>query len=134
MPMNSNRPYLLRALSEWILDNACTPHVVVDAGGSQVSVPEEFVKDGQIILNIRPDAVRNLVVSNEAISFEARFAGVPRQIYVPMENIIAIYAQENGQGMVFGGESVPTDPPQPPGLPPTKVPKNPGKKRFKIVK
>ena len=135
--MNSNRPYLLRALSEWILDNDCTPYLVVDVAGDQVAVPEEYVKNGQIILNIRPDAVLNLLLSNEAVSFEARFAGVPRQIYVPMENIVAVYAQETGQGMTFGEGVLPADPPsgsQPsPGSSP-KVGKSSRKGRLRIVK
>ena len=137
MPMNSNRPYLLRALSEWILDNGCTPYILVDVVGDQVAVPEEYVKNGQIILNIRPDAVRNLMLSNEAVSFEARFASVPRQIYAPMENIVAIYAQETGQGMTFAGGVVPTDPPSGPATPrksSSKVDKSSSKGRLKIVK
>lgn len=137
MPMNSNRPYLLRALSEWILDNGCTPYLVVDVAGDQVAVPEEYVKNGQIVLNIRPDAVRNLLLSNEAVSFEARFAGVPRQIFVPMENIVAVYAQETGQGMTFGGGVLPTDPPSGPQSTPGSSPKadkSSSKGRLKIVK
>ena len=135
--MNSNRPYLLRALSEWILDNDCTPYLVVDVAGDQVAVPEEYVKNGQIILNIRPDAVLNLLLSNEAVSFEARFAGVPRQIYVPMENIVAVYAQETGQGMTFGGGVLPADPPSGPQPSPGSSPKagkSSSKGRLKIVK
>lgn len=101
MLMNSKKPYLLRAISEWILDNSYTPYLVVDAIGDQVSVPAEYIQNGKIILNIRPDALRDLVLANESVSFEARFSGTPYQIYIPMANILAIYAHENGQGLVF---------------------------------
>lgn len=102
--MRSSRPYLVRALSEWILDNHATPYVVVDAGMSGVHVPKDFVANGQIVLNISPSAVRDLSISNDALQFSARFGGVPMQVYVPIDAVLAIYARENGQGMVFGQE------------------------------
>jgi len=102
--MTPSRAYLLRALNEWILDNECTPYVVVDAEGEGVDVPQAFVKDGQIVLNINPVAVRNLFIGNEALSFEARFSGQSMQVFVPMDSVMAVYAKENGQGMVFGWE------------------------------
>ncbi len=105
--MNSKKPYLLRAISEWILDNSYTPYLVVDAIGDNVSVPSEYVQNGKIVLNIRPDALRNLVLANESVSFEARFSGTPYQIYIPIANVLAIYAHENGQGLVFDEEESP---------------------------
>ncbi len=115
--MTPSRPYLLRALNEWILDNQCTPYVVVDATVSEVDVPEQHVKNGQIVLNINPGAVRALEINNEALSFEARFGGNSRLIYVPIEAVMAVYAKENGQGMVFGWENESTDPETPPDKP-----------------
>ncbi|UZE95573.1 ClpXP protease specificity-enhancing factor [Alkalimarinus alittae] len=108
--MTPSRPYLIRALNEWILDNGMTPYLVVDAGIAGVEVPREFVTDGQIVLNICPTAVVGLTIDNEAVMFSARFGGVPMQIYVPFIAIMAIYAKENGQGMVFGSEPGVPDP------------------------
>ncbi|ARU58706.1 starvation protein B [Oleiphilus messinensis] len=102
--MNPSRPYLLRALNEWILDNHLTPYVVVDAGIKGVEVPSDYVSNGQIVLNISPGAVKGLLISNDALEFSARFGGVPMQVYVPVQAVMAIYAKENGQGMVFGAE------------------------------
>lgn len=102
--MTSSRPYLVRALNEWILDNNLTPYVVVDTSIKGVQVPEDFVSNGQIVLNISPGAVQSLCMGEESLEFSARFGGVPMSIYVPMMAIIAVYAKENGQGMVFGSE------------------------------
>ncbi|MCB1863920.1 MAG: ClpXP protease specificity-enhancing factor [Chromatiales bacterium] len=99
--MTSSRPYLLRALNEWILDNDATPHLVVDASVAGTVVPAEFVKDDQIILNIAPNAVHALVLGDDWITFRARFGGQPRDIQVPVTAVRAIYARENGEGMVF---------------------------------
>lgn len=99
--MSSNKPYLLRALFEWIVDNQCTPHLLVAAELPNVKVPDGFAEDGQMVLNISPSAVRNFSMNNEAVSFEARFSGQPHYIYVPTYAIAAIYARENGQGMAF---------------------------------
>jgi len=109
--MTPSRPYLVRALNEWILDNDMTPYLVVDAGLQGVQVPQEFVTDGQIVLNICPTAVVDLSIDNEAVEFSARFGGVPMQVYVPFTAIMAIYAKENGQGMVFGAEPGAPEPP-----------------------
>ncbi len=103
--MKSSRPYLVRALYEWIVDNDCTPHLLVNAEFSGVQVPAGFASDGQIVLNVSPSAVRHLHMDNEAISFEGRFAGVPQSLYIPSAAVLAIYARENGQGMVFEVES-----------------------------
>ncbi|MBM7061603.1 ClpXP protease specificity-enhancing factor [Pseudomonas sp. UL073] len=99
--MTSSRPYLIRALYEWIVDNNCTPHMLVNAEYAQVQVPAGFAKDGQIVLNVSPSAVRHLHMDNEAVSFEGRFGGVAHQLYIPAPAVLAIYARENGQGMVF---------------------------------
>lgn len=112
--MTPSRPYLLRALNEWILENDCTPYVLVDAGLPGVQVPEDYVNNGQIVLNITPSAVKNLYIDDDGLSFNARFGGVPIDLYVPMVAILAIYAKENGQGMVFGNEAGAPDPNQPP--------------------
>jgi len=123
--MNPSRPYLIRALQEWLIDNDSTPHLAVDATLKGVMVPEQFVTDGQIILNISPSAIQNLVIDDEAVSFNARFGGVPMNVYVPMAAILAIYARESGAGMGFGMEpgaefyeqSVNEGPPEPPEPP-----------------
>ena len=98
--MTSSRPYLVRAFNEWILDNDCTPYIVVDAGVQGVQVPAEHVANGQIVLNISPGAVRGLVIGNSALEFSARFGGVPMQVFIPLQAVMAIYAKENGEGMV----------------------------------
>ena len=102
--MTSSRPYLLRALLDWISDNGLTAHLLVDATRPEVVVPTQFVQDGKITLNIGPAAVQGLEMGNEAISFSARFAGRPMQVYVPVGAVLAIFARENGQGMMFGNE------------------------------
>ncbi|MDU9390622.1 ClpXP protease specificity-enhancing factor [Pseudomonas japonica] len=103
--MNSSRPYLVRALYEWIVDNDCTPHILVNAEYPAVQVPQGFASDGQIVLNVSPNAVRGLQMENDAVSFEGRFGGVAHSLYVPIGAILGIYARENGQGMVFELES-----------------------------
>ncbi|CNI76072.1 ClpXP protease specificity-enhancing factor [Yersinia mollaretii] len=102
--MSPRRPYLLRAFYEWLIDNQLTPHLVVDVTRPGVSVPMEFARDGQIVLNVAPRAVANLELGNDGVSFNARFGGVPRQVSVPMAAIIAIYARENGSGTLFEPE------------------------------
>ena len=111
-PMTSSRPYLVRALYEWILDNGCTPHVVVDALLEGVEVPQEHVKDGQIVLNVSPVAVQDLSIDDHYVSFNGRFAGISRRILVPMGAMLGIYARENGEGMMFKAEA-PADPEPP---------------------
>ena len=136
--MTPSRPYLMRALNEWILDNDCTPYVLVDAGLPNVQVPDDYVNNGQIVLNISPSAVRSLLINQEGLSFNARFGGVPMDIYVPLIAILAIYAKENGQGMVFGSEAGAPDPDDVPP-PPKSVKKAPAEKSasrpsLKVVK
>lgn len=96
----STRPYLIRALYEWCTDNGFTPYVAV-AVNETVQVPREFVKDGEIVLNVSYDATSGLNIGNDFLAFKARFGGVPREILVPIERVMAIYARENGQGMAF---------------------------------
>lgn len=103
--LSPRRPYLLRAFYEWLLDNQLTPHVVVDIALPDVQVPLEYARDGQIVLNIAPRAVGNLQLTNDSVSFSARFGGVPRQVYVPMAAVLAIYARENGAGTMFEPEA-----------------------------
>ncbi|SHL01293.1 ClpXP protease specificity-enhancing factor [Halomonas caseinilytica] len=107
--MHSSRPYIARALYQWLLDNELTPYIVVDAEQEGVEVPRQFVQNGQIVLNMGVTAIRDLSMENEAIAFSARFGGEPMQLMVPMEALIAIYARENGVGMVFGHEPVMPD-------------------------
>jgi stringent starvation protein B len=139
--MNSSRPYLLRALLEWISDNGLTAYLVVDATLPGVEVPTQFVQDGKITLNIGPSAVQGLEMGNDAVSFSARFAGRPMQVYVPVGAVLAIYARENGQGMMFGNEpgSDPAAQDRPSGTPaaPDPAKKKPGKRKgpsLKVVK
>jgi stringent starvation protein B len=119
-PMSSNRPYLLRALYEWIGDNDMTPHLLVDATCEGVQVPKAAVKDGRVVLNIAARAVAGLDMGNRELRFKARFGGVSQSVVVPMAAILAIYAQETGQGMMLpedGGalaEEAPGDAPEPP--------------------
>ncbi|WP_430461362.1 ClpXP protease specificity-enhancing factor [Thalassolituus sp. LLYu03] len=134
--MTPSRPYLVRALNEWILDNNCTPYVLVDATLQGVQVPQEYVNNGQIVLNISPGAVKDLFIDDAGISFSARFGGVPMSVFVPVVAILAIYARENGQGMVFGSEAGAPDPDDMPPPPPVKPepPKGDGKPSLKVVK
>ena len=102
--MNSNRPYLLRALYDWICDNHLTPYLLVDATGDDLSIPFDFVEDNKIVLNISPSAVRDLDLSNDYINFKARFSGQSMNVYFPVGAVLAIYANENGRGMIFQEE------------------------------
>ncbi|AFL75594.1 ClpXP protease specificity-enhancing factor [Thiocystis violascens] len=99
--MTTSKPYLIRAIHEWILDNGMTPHLVVDANYPATRVPLEFVDEGRIVLNISPGAVQGLVIGNDWIAFNARFGGVAREVSVPSEAVVGIFTRENGQGMVF---------------------------------
>jgi stringent starvation protein B len=114
----STRPYLLRALHEWCTDNGLTPYVAVLVDAT-VQVPMEYVKDGEIVLNVSFDATSGLVLGNDYIEFKARFAGVPRDILVPVKRVLAIYARENGQGMAFPMPVEEKGEPEPPPEPPS---------------
>jgi stringent starvation protein B len=112
MAMTSSRPYLIKALYAWIVDNHCTPYVLVNAMAKNVSVPQDHVNaDGQVVLNISPDAVMQFSLEDNSLSFRARFGGVPTDIFVPCSAIMGIYAKENQQGMVFEHDSEPDDTP-----------------------
>ncbi len=136
MAMTSSRPYLARALYEWIVDNGCTPYIVVNANRDDVQVPRAYVKDGQIVLNIAPTAVVGLNIANDALEFNARFGGVAMQVYVPMPAVLGIYARENGQGMIFEAEDASPTPPSPTSDESQPAPgnKKPGRPGLKVVK
>lgn len=103
--MTSNRPYLLRAVHAWICDNGLTPHIVVDAGKPGVRVPPQAINEGRVVLNLAPRAVTNLEIGNDAITFMARFGGVSQPVNVPVAAVQAIYARENGQGMLLAEDA-----------------------------
>ncbi|WEN14559.1 ClpXP protease specificity-enhancing factor [Rhodanobacter sp. AS-Z3] len=115
--MSSNRPYLLRAIYDWISDNELTPYILVDAGFPGVRVPPQVIKNGQVVLNLAMRAVANLDLGNDWIGFQARFSGVSQSIQIPVHAVLALYAQENGQGMMFPAEEDGGDPPTPPPAP-----------------
>jgi stringent starvation protein B len=109
--MTTNKPYMIRAIHEWIVDNECTPYIVFMADYPGVEVPQDFVRDGQITLNIAPSAVKDLELTNDLVHFNARFGGIPTNISGPVDAVMAIFAKENGQGMGFEVEA-PTEPPE----------------------
>ena len=101
----SKRPYLLRALFDWIVDSGLTPYILVSAENPDVRVPEQHVRDGKIVLNISPNAVRDLTLADELVSFDGRFSGTPFWVEVPIAQVAAIYAKETGEGMMFEPDS-----------------------------
>ena len=113
--MNSSKPYILRALHEWISDNNLTPLVLVNSTFQDVQIPPGIDEDGKVVLNVSYGATKNLEIVNEGILFDARFSGVSQNLYLPMDAILAIYARENGQGMMFGSDDdLPNpEPPEP---------------------
>jgi len=131
--MTPSRPYLIRAIYEWLTENGLTPYMMVNAGFEGVEVPDQFIDDGKIVLNIAPEAIRGMEMSNQVVTFEASFSGIVYTIYVPVMAVQAIYAYENGRGMVFdeeeddGGETTP-----PEGSTPTSTSGN--KAHLKIIK
>jgi stringent starvation protein B len=112
--MSSLKPYLIRAIYDWILDNQFTPYMLVNAEVEGAVVPQAFVQDGQIVLNLRPEAVNGLSLGNDAILFNARFGGKPMKVDVPLRAVLALYAQENGRGMIFDEDEVGDDASPPP--------------------
>lgn len=130
--VTSRRPYLLRAMHEWISDNAQTPHVVVDAEFSGVDVPRQYVKDGKIILNLSHAATSALKLGNDWIEFDARFSGVSRHVKVPIKAVLGIYARETGQGMIFSEGDLGPEPPG--GKPPAPRATNDRRSHLKVVK
>ncbi len=138
--MKSRRPYLLRAIHEWISDSECTPHIVVDAAVQGVDVPRQYVRDGKIVLNLSWSATAQLSMGSDEISFNGRFGGTSMTVRIPIDAVLAIYARETGQGMIFADdESGPApqspDPGQPPtDRPPEPPPKPAGRAKLKVVK
>ncbi|MEM7365186.1 MAG: ClpXP protease specificity-enhancing factor [Pseudomonadota bacterium] len=132
--MSSTVPYLVRAIFDWIVDNECTPHLVVDAEIDNTDVPLDYVKDGQIVLNIGPMAVVDLTLGDDGIFFRGRFGGVSHDVHVPMNAVLGIIARENGEGMWFPREEHPDTPDdEPPGGEPGNKKGNDGPK-LKVVK
>ncbi len=117
MEMSPSQPYLLRALYDWIVDNGMTPYLLVNAEAESVEVPSAYVENGKIVLNISPAAVSGLELGNELVVFNARFSGQPMDVRFPVSAVLAIYARENGQGMVFNEDTRPS-PPEPDKPPP----------------
>ncbi|VAW65787.1 Stringent starvation protein B, partial [hydrothermal vent metagenome] len=109
--MTSSRPYLIRALYQWIIDNGTTPYILVDALIEGVDVPQQHIQDDKVVLNLAPMAIQGLVLGDDAISFSARFSGQSVDLLVPTQAVLAIYARENGQGMMFNEEPGSTTPP-----------------------
>ncbi len=131
-PITSRRPYLLRAMHEWMTDNDQTPHLVVQAEAESVRVPRQYVREGKIVLNISYGATAGLLMKNDAISFSARFGGTPFDVYVPLAAVLGIYARETGEGMVFAEtDEEPTPPVGPKPVPPSDEPRRP---QLKVVK
>ncbi len=128
--MTPLKPYLIRSIYEWILDNDLTPHLLVDATHPDALLPDAFIEDGKIVLNIRPAAIQNLYLGDEDIEFNARFSGRPLHIRAPVSAVLAIYAKENGRGMVFDSQEMDEDDTPPP--PPTKKPST--RPQLRIVK
>jgi stringent starvation protein B len=120
--MTPLKPYLIRSIYEWIIDNNLTPHLLVDAGNTSAILPTEFIEDGKIVLNIRPEAIQGLSLGNEEIEFNARFSGKPMHIATPVIAVLAIYAKENGKGMIFDQEDSDGEEPPPPVKKPTAKP------------
>ena len=147
--MKARRPYLLRAIHEWISDSLCTPHLVVDANAGGVEVPRQYVKDGKIVLNVSWSATANLRLGNEEVTFSGRFGGTSMGVRVPIHAVLAIYARETGQGMIFAEDDaegasssasatgdkpgVPQSPGDDPGPKPTS-PADSRRAKFKVVK
>jgi stringent starvation protein B len=140
LPELSRRPYLLRAMLDWIVDCGYTPHLIVDATPDAVQVPRQFVKEGRIVLNISASATQAFMIGAAAVEFSARFGGVSHAIRVPVEHVLGIYARETGQGMVFTEEAgMPAEPGatnsdgEPPE-PPAPAPDRPKRPSLKVVK
>ena len=133
MSETSTKPYLLRAIYEWCTDNGYTPYLAAMVDG-ETQVPMEFVKNGEIVLNISFSATSGLKMDNDFIHFHARFAGVSREIFVPVDNVAAIYARENGQGMVFDLEPPVPDEEDDQGPPDGEPPRPSGRPSLKVVK
>ncbi len=128
--MTSLKPYLIRSIYQWILDNNLTPYLLVDAENANAILPTQFVDDGKIVLNIRPEAVEALSLGNDLIEFNARFSGKSMHIIAPVVAVMALYAKENGKGMVFNPEDDDVDDTPPP----EKTPPTPNRPKLRVVK
>jgi stringent starvation protein B len=135
-PVRSRRPYLLRAMHEWISDSNQTPHIVVDASLEGVEVPRQYVQGGKIILNVSSSATSNLSLGNDFVRFRARFGAATYDVSVPIVAVLGIYARETGQGMIFSEADTPPQPPAPPSEPaPTTTTENKrAKPTLKVIK
>ncbi|MFA6302498.1 MAG: ClpXP protease specificity-enhancing factor [Legionella sp.] len=131
MDMTSNKPYLIRAFYDWIVDNQLTPYVLVDAEYPGIQVPEEHIRQGRIVLNISPAATRGLLLENDRIVFTARFSGKTEQIFVSPKSVLEIYAKENGRGIAFAQEDDSDNPPPDSG---NSAPTSKTKPALKLVK
>jgi stringent starvation protein B len=137
LPELSRRPYLLRAMHEWMVDSGHTPHAIVDATQTGVEVPSAYVNDGRIVLNLSPSATQNLLLGPDFLEFNARFSGTVHYIRVPINAILGIYARETGEGMVFSEEGVqpPADPdPNAPAPAPGSTPEVSKRPKLTVVK
>jgi len=135
--MTSSQPYLIRAIYDWVIENGFTPYLLVNAENDYAMIPRDFVEDGKIILNINPSAISDLQLGNDYIMFNARFSGKAMEVSVPVVAVLAIYARENGQGMMFdeNNTNLPPTPPENP-TPPVKPkpPKKSQRPQLKVVK
>ncbi|VAW59348.1 Stringent starvation protein B [hydrothermal vent metagenome] len=129
--MTSSRPYLIRALYQWIVDNGVTPYILVDALVEGVDVPPQHIQDNKVVLNLAPMAIQNLMLGDDVITFSARFSGKAVELMVPTEAVLAIYARENGQGMMFNEEPGSTPSPDDDGPAPDDKPAKPS---LRVVK
>ena len=138
--MKSRRPYLLRAMHEWISDSDCTPHIVVDASMKGVDVPRQYVRDGKIVLNLSWNATGQLSMDSDEICFNGRFGGASMTVRIPIDAVLAVYARETGQGMIFADDESgpPPQPPEPTQPPTDRSPEPPqrpaGRAKLKVVK
>lgn len=126
--MTPLKPYLIRAVYDWIVDNRFTPYLLVNATVPGTIVPTNFVEDGRIVLNLRPEAIQGLDMSSEGICFNARFGGQPMRVDIPTVAVLALYAQENGRGMVFDDDEEDSPTPEPP------QPEPKGRPALRVVK
>jgi stringent starvation protein B len=132
MTLSSRRPYLIRAMYDWVVDNGLTPYLLVAADAQGVIVPEDYAQEGRLTLNVNPQAVQGLQLNNDMISFNARFGGRPFQVSLPPGAVLAIYARENGEGMLFGEEEAPEPPPE--GGSSDDAPAKPSRSHLKVIK
>jgi len=138
--VKSRRPYLLRAMHEWISDSDCTPHIVVDASMKGVDVPRQYVRDGKIVLNLSWNATGQLSMGSDEICFNGRFGGASMTVRIPIDAVLAVYARETGQGMIFADDESgpPPQPPEPTQPPTDRSPEPPqrpaGRAKLKVVK